>query len=124
MDIFWGTSFSIFSVAFGILIFSEALPCFLFIGVPIEMYGYKINTDLAAVEQDLKEIVIFKAYWNKLDGVALLIAEPPPANSTTMHSRMVWQDRNACLGGRGSAYENIGKQSAFENIIVGVPLKI
>ena len=35
---------------------------------------------------------------SKIDGVAPLIADPPPANSTTMHSRLVCQDRNLCLG--------------------------
>ena len=34
----------------------------------------------------------------KLDGVTSLIAELPPANSTTMHSRLAYQDRNLCLG--------------------------
>ena len=35
----------------------------------------------------------------KLDGVVPLIPDPPPANSTTMHSRLVWQDQNLCLCG-------------------------
>ena len=33
----------------------------------------------------------------KLDGVAPLIAIPPPDNSTTMHSRLVCQNRNVCF---------------------------
>ena len=35
----------------------------------------------------------------KLDRVASLIADLPPANSTTMHSRLAYQDNNLCLGG-------------------------
>ena len=36
---------------------------------------------------------------SKLDGVAPLIAYPPPAaNFTTMHSWLVCQDRHLCLG--------------------------
>ena len=35
----------------------------------------------------------------KIIGVALLIADTRPANSTTMHSRLVHQDRNLCLSG-------------------------
>ena len=34
---------------------------------------------------------------SKLDGVAPLIAYPPPANSSTMHIRVVFQYRNLCL---------------------------
>ena len=34
---------------------------------------------------------------NLLDGVAMLLADLPPANSTTMHSRLVCQDRNLCF---------------------------
>ena len=33
----------------------------------------------------------------KQDGVALLFAEHPPANSNTRHSRLVHQDSNLCL---------------------------
>ena len=29
-----------------------------------------------------------------IDGVALLIAGPPSENSSTIHSKLVWQDRN------------------------------
>ena len=36
--------------------------------------------------------------YSKLDRVAPLIGDPPPANSTTMHSRVVCQDWNLCLG--------------------------
>ena len=32
-----------------------------------------------------------------LDWVAPLIADPPQCNSTTMHSRLVRQDRNVCI---------------------------
>ena len=38
----------------------------------------------------------------KLDRVALLNAEPPPDQSTTMHSRVVCQDRNLCFGNQSS----------------------
>ena len=31
-----------------------------------------------------------------LDGVAPLIADPPPANSPTMHGRLVRQDKQLC----------------------------
>ena len=34
----------------------------------------------------------------KLDGVAPLIADPPPANSTNMHSRVACQYRNLGFG--------------------------
>ena len=34
------------------------------------------------------------SFWFKLDGVAPLIADPAHANFTTMHSRLVLQDRN------------------------------
>ena len=33
-----------------------------------------------------------------LDEVALLIADPSPANCINMHCRLVCQDRNICLG--------------------------
>ena len=33
-------------------------------------------------------------FTKKVDGVAPLIAIPPPDNSTTMHSRLFRQDRN------------------------------
>ena len=36
---------------------------------------------------------------NKLDRVAPLMTDPPPTNSTTMHRRLVCEDRNLCLGG-------------------------
>ena len=36
--------------------------------------------------------------YTYIDRVAKLIAYLPPANSTTMHSRLVCQDRNLCLG--------------------------
>ena len=34
----------------------------------------------------------------KLDGVALLIADPPPFNSTTTHRRLINQEKNLCFG--------------------------
>ena len=34
----------------------------------------------------------------QLDGVAPLIANPPPANFTIMHSRLIGQDKSLCLG--------------------------
>ena len=34
-----------------------------------------------------------------LDRVALLIADPPPANSTSMNSRLLRQDRSLYIGG-------------------------
>ena len=43
----------------------------------------------------------------KLDMVALLIADHPPANSTTIHNMLVCQDRNSCLG--GTAYISMDK---------------
>ena len=36
---------------------------------------------------------------NKLDKVSPLIADPPSANSTTMHRRLVRQDIHLYLGG-------------------------
>ena len=36
----------------------------------------------------------------KLDGEVLLIADPPPANTITLHSSLVPQDRNLCIGGK------------------------
>ena len=35
----------------------------------------------------------------KIDGEALLKADPPPANSSTLRSGLVRQERNLCLGG-------------------------
>ena len=35
----------------------------------------------------------------KLDGVAQSIVDPHPAIFITMHSKLVRQDRNSCLGG-------------------------
>ena len=35
---------------------------------------------------------------HKIDRVAPLIADPPPANSITMRSWVVCHDRNLCLG--------------------------
>ena len=43
------------------------------------------------------EILVVYFYY-KLDGVAPLVADPPQCNSTTMHSRLVFQDRNVCRG--------------------------
>ena len=43
------------------------------------------------------QISLRKEYL-KLDGVAPLIADPFPVNSTPMHIRLVCKDRNLCLG--------------------------
>ena len=40
---------------------------------------------------------VYKRSSGKVDRVAALIAYPPPANSTTMLSSLVCQDRIVCL---------------------------
>ena len=47
----------------------------------------------------LKQSSLYIKTITKFDGVALLIANHPPANSTTMHIRLVCQDINVCLDG-------------------------
>ena len=43
-------------------------------------------------------VQIYNIIIIKLNAVAPLIADIPPANSTTMHSRLVCQYGNLCLG--------------------------
>ena len=80
----------------------------------------QMNQPQKNIMQWKNSLNISKLFWkkklpvSKLDGVAPLIAVPPPDNSTTMHSWLVCQGRHFCLG--GIAYlPGLAKQSLLLN---------
>ena len=52
------------------------------------------NQSIASCKTDSAKLGRYAMLTYKLGGVALLITDPPPANSTTMNSRVARQDRN------------------------------
>ena len=60
-----------------------------------------MDTHNNGINKELWSLRIFDKLWlfSKLNKVALLIADPPPAKSTTMHSWLIRIDCNLCLGG-------------------------
>ena len=57
-------------------------------------YNLDICTPLPILELLSYDLNIYRRRKEKLDGVAPLIENPPLVNSTTMHNRLVRQDRN------------------------------
>ena len=70
--------------------------------VPLNQILLNTFNILWSKNNGLEKVIIFDLpnirLYTKLDRVALLVPDPPRCNSTTMHTRVVSQDSNICLG--------------------------